>query len=161
MQLILPWLGSAKRFWHSQIRDSTILRSWNVSVVWAKALRVFLTAKSLTISWKSIRFASSDAQHGEIVQSSLANSASQTFLDEFQKLNANQASCVMIYVQVALKVSLSLGALRFNLTCLLISISRKLKAVASVCFGLSKINSYKIFPMTQMLSPPNTDFARP
>ena len=43
-----------------------------------------------------MRFASSDAQHCEIVQSSLAHSASQKVLDEFQKLiNANQVSCVM------------------------------------------------------------------
>ena len=52
--------------------------------------------KSFACLLASIRFASSDAQHCEIVQSSLAHSASQNVLDEFQKLNANQVSCVII-----------------------------------------------------------------
>ena len=37
-----------------------------------------------------------NAQHCEIVQSSLAHNDSQKVLDEFQKLNANQVSYVMI-----------------------------------------------------------------
>ena len=104
----------------NRLQVCTILWSWNVSVVLAKSFACLLTAKSLIMFWKSIRFASSASMLNIARSFSLPWPIMilKKFLMSFRSLMLIKWVMLWFNVQVPLKISLSLC---FTLTCLLIT----------------------------------------